>query len=298
MTTQSIKDRLSPTTRQTLGRIQRSVLRFKELLLGGGERRESILLELLGSHYRHRYRREWELCEEEPHFFSQRIGLFEFAFGAGGHGPYAFNRGFFVSDLLRNDDRLLDIGCGEGFFARRFFAERCAHIDAIDIEPSAIQAARAQNSAPNIAYHLLDAVNEPFPGNNYDVIVWDGALGHFAPNTTNHMLEKIKNSLSGDGIFVGSESLGVEGSDHLQFFDSLGDLHSLFAPYFKYIELRAVNYRTGREPTSFMRSEGYWRCANNQRRLAEASWISYASDKNGTAESETKRIDISRSVAQ
>lgn len=41
-----------------------------------------------------------------------------------------------------------------------------------------------------------------------------------------YFLTKIKNSLTDDGIFVGSESLGrVEGKhDHLQFFDELEDL--------------------------------------------------------------------------
>ena len=294
MSKQFIKNKLSPTTRQNLRKIQRRMLRFKELLIGGGERRESLLLKLLGSHYVHRYRREWELCEEEPHFFSQRIGLFDFAFGSGGHGPYAFSRGFFVSEVLRPNDRLLDIGCGEGFFARRFFAERCAHIDAIDIEPSAIEAARTQNSAPNITFHLLDAVNEPFPGNDYDVIVWDGALGHFAADTTNQMLEKIRNGLSEEGIFVGSESMGLEGSDHLQFFHSLDDLHALFAPYFKYIDLRAINYRAGRGPDGFMRNEGYWRCANNPKRMAESSWTSYRTDKEGSVKIEPNQFKIAQ----
>ena len=279
MSNQVIKNNLSPATRQNLRRLQRRLLRLKELLIGGGELRESLLLKLLDSHYVHKYRREWELCEEEPHFFSQRLSLFDFAFGSDGHGPYAFSRGFFVAEVLRKNDRLLDIGCGEGFFARRFFAERCAHIDAIDIESSAIQAANAQNHAPNITYHLLDAVNEPFPGSDYDVIVWDGALGHFAADTTHQMLEKIKNSLGSEGIFVGSESLGLEGSDHLQFFHSLDDLHALFAPYFKYIELRAIDYRAGRGPAAFMRNEGYWRCSNDRKRMDESSWTSYRTDK-------------------
>ena len=292
MNKQSIKQKLSPGTRQNLRRLQRRALRFKELLLGGGEFRESFLVRLLGSYYVHKYRRDWEFCEEEPHFFSQRIGLFDFAFGSGGHGPYAFSRGFFVSEVLRYNDRLLDIGCGDGFFARRFFAERCAHIDAIDIEPSAIEAAKAQNSAPNITYQLLDAVNEPFPGNNYDVIVWDGALGHFAAETTKLMLEKIRDSLSPEGIFVGSESLGFEGSDHLQFFESLEDFRSLFSPYFKYVDLRAINYRAGRGPDGFVRNEGYWRCANDPKRMAESRWKSYRANEMEieNPETETDRL--------
>jgi SAM-dependent methyltransferase len=251
-------------------------MRLRESFLGGSKRRESVLLRSLGSYYAHKYRRDWQLGEEEPHFFSQRIGFFEFAFGQGGHGAYSFFRGFFASEVLRYNDRLLDIGCGDGFFTKRFFGERCAHIDALDIEPSAIAAAKIDNSAPNITYHLLDAVNQRFPQEKYDVIVWDGALGHFAPNTTNLMLEKIKTALKPEGIFVGSESLGKEGSDHLQFFDSLDDLYTLFSPHFGHIELRSETYQTGMGSDSFLRVEGYWRCANDPPRLKEASWRVYS----------------------
>jgi cyclopropane fatty-acyl-phospholipid synthase-like methyltransferase len=33
---------------------------------------------------------------------------------------------------VREGSRLLDIGCGDGFFTKRFFATRCAHIDTVD----------------------------------------------------------------------------------------------------------------------------------------------------------------------
>jgi hypothetical protein len=146
----------------------------------------------------------------------------------------------------------------------------------VDIEPSAINSARLYNHAPNIAYHLLDAVNEPFPSDKYDVIVWDGAIGHFAKETTDLVLAKIQAALKTNGVFVGSESLGFEGSDHLQFFNSLDDLHALFEPYFKFIELRSVEYRTGQGKSLFVRQEGYWRCANEETRLRACSWKSYS----------------------
>ena len=91
---------------------------------------------------------------------------------------------------MRDGDRVLDIGCGDGFFARRFFAAHGARVDAIDIEPGAITHAERHNSAPQIRYFLKDAVGEPFPSDAYDVVVWDGALGHFSPDTTDRMLAR------------------------------------------------------------------------------------------------------------
>lgn len=43
-------------------------------------------------------------------------------------------------------------------------------------------------------------------------------MGNFEVHTTHVMLAKIEVSLVEDGMFAGSESLGFEGHDHLQFF--------------------------------------------------------------------------------
>ena len=175
--------------------------------------------------------------------------------------------------VIRAGDALLDIGCGDGFFTRRFFAARAAQIDAIDIEPSAIATAQAAHSAPNIAYRLLDATASAFPRPRYDVVVWDGALGHFDPATTASMLDKIQQVLSGGGVFVGSQSLGREGHDHLQFFDSLADLHRLLSRSFTHVRLREIEYRLR---DGLLRREAFWRCTDDERRLQDSQWRSLA----------------------
>lgn len=240
-----IKERLSPDTKQKLIRMRQRLAVGKERVVAGGRRREQLLLKLLKQHYDSMFKRQWQLGGEEPHFFSHHQGLFGFTYGEKATGPYAYYRGFFNSEVIGKNDRLFDIGCGDGFFTKRFFSEPCSHIDAIDIEPSAIEEAQTRNASANITYRLLDAVNEAFPAEQYDVIVWDAALGHFAPDTTHRMLGKIAAGLAPEGIFVGSESLGVEGADHLQFFHSLSELQALFKPYFKHVELRAVEYKVG-----------------------------------------------------
>ena len=272
----SIKNALSPQTRRDLRNLRLRLLSAKESALWGGLRRESALLRLLNRYYFSLYRRQWELSSEEPHFFTQRIGFFKFVFDDNGFGPYSFYRGFFGSEVVQLDDQLLDIGCGDGFFTKRFLSTRCRKVDAVDIEPSAIESAELYNSAPNITYYLLDAVNAPFPSDKFDVIAWDGALGHFAKETTDLVLAKIQSALKTNGVFFGSESLGFEGSDHLQFFNSLDDLHALFKPHFKFVQLRAVDYTTGQGNSSFVRQEAYWRCANEEKRLRECNWQSYS----------------------
>ena len=244
----------------------------------GGERRERALLALLRRHYESLFRRQWMHSVEPPHFYDHRIGSFAFAIGV--EPPFSYRRGFFATEVIRRGDVLLDIGCGDGFFARRFFSPLCSHVDAIDVEASAIDHARRRNSAPNIRYEVTDAVSESFPRQRYDVIVLDGALGHFSSTSAMRLLEKVAEALQPDGVFVGSESLGFEGDDHLQFFDTLDDLASVLGAYFGEIELRSFDYDL---PSGFVRREAYWRCAEQRSRLDEASWRDSASSRRSDA---------------
>lgn len=248
------------------------IVKGVELLIFGGRLRELVGLKLLSLHYRSVFRRQWLWSGEPPHFFSHRVGLFSVFFTRTPAGVESLHRAFYSSMLIRKGDDLLDIGCGDGFFTKYFCSLKCRRIDAIDIEPTAIRAAKALCSAGNIVYYLRDAVTQPFPQPRYDVIVWDGAIGHFPPETTDVMLKKISESLHAAGVFVGSESLGSkEGEDHLQFFETLSDLEKLFARYFKYVELHQGSYIVGRK-RDFERHEAYWRCSNSLERLKANSW--------------------------
>ncbi len=251
-------------------RARQSVAYPAEYALWGGERREKLLIALLRRHYESLFRRQWTLAAEMPHYFDHRIGSFAFAIGRA--DPYSYFRGFFAAEMIRDGDVLLDIGCGDGFFAKRFFAPKCAHVDAVDIEPGAIAHASRRNRASNISYRVLDAVNEPFPRERYDVIVLDGALGHFASEPSRRLLKKISDALAEDGVFVGSESLGVEGHDHLQYFETLADLAAVFDDDFSHVQVRSLDYVI---PAGMRRREAFWRCANQRPRLEEAAWMQH-----------------------
>lgn len=235
-----------------------------ERLLGGGALRERALLRLLGAHYASSYRRLWIWTRHTPHFYPQRWSAFEIVFrGRDGYGPYCLFRGFFNAEILQHGDRLLDIGCGDGFYASRFYA-RCQSIDAIDNDHSAI--ATAQKHSPNsrVIYYRQDAVTEPFPNPSYDVIAWDGALGHFDPAVVDLMLSKIATALADGGVFVGSEALGrVPNEDHLQMFESREELASVLRKHFPVVRTKEISYQV----RSGIRREGYWRCAMHEGRL-------------------------------
>ena len=249
--------------RRHLGRPARAL----ESAIGGGRLRERLLLNALRQHYASRFRREWLWTDEPPHLFDHRIGAFDLAFGSAKSGPYPWFRAFFAAEVIREGDALLDIGSGDGFFTARFLEPRCRTVDGIDVDPAAIESARRANAVPNVTYHLSDAVTAPFPREQYDVIVWDGAIGHFAPETTAELLAKIAAAFAPDGIFCGSESLGAEGIDHLQYFSSLDDLHELLSPHFRQLWLREVGYPTG----GHFRREASWRASTAPARREDAS---------------------------
>lgn len=260
--------------RNRLARVPVSLLlRGGEALVFGTRLRESVLVGLLGSLHRSQFRRDWLFYPEiPPHFYNQRWSAYRFAYGDK-RGIQAFTRGFLAAEVVQKGDRLLDIGCGDGFFSKSFFSDRCARIDAVDIEPSAISTARRLNPGVNIDYRVLDAVREDFPASRYDVIVWDGAIGHFSNQDMATMLKKISRALSPDGIFVGSESLGTEGDDHLQHFATESDLAAVFRPYFKHVLIRTNSYPI----PGGQRWEAYWRCANSlATRHVPTEWRNHA----------------------
>jgi SAM-dependent methyltransferase len=237
--------------------------RVRERARYGGERRRAALMKALVAHDKSLQYRQWRLSGEMPHFYDHRIGSLLFAAGEGsGLGMY---RAYLAAQVMQPGDVVLDIGCGDGFFAHRFFAPRVAHVDSIDVERSAIDHAQRHHAAPNIAHHLLDAVADPFPRSRYDVVVWDGALGHFAPEVTREVLAKIGGVLSEGGLFVGSETLGDEGHDHLQFFSDLEALRTVLGAEFPVVRLTQMRYGA--------RHEAYWRCAlGPSERLEFADW--------------------------
>jgi SAM-dependent methyltransferase len=253
--------------------LKRNARRARERLVWGGELREQILLRLLGRHYESVFRREWTFGGPLPHFENHRVEAFRFGFGETAMAPEYFYRGFLSAEILRPQDVVLDIGCGDGFFTKRFLAVRAKHVDGIDIEPSAVAEAIRSNGAPNIRYEVRDAVNQPFPSSRYAAVVWDGAIAHFASEHATAMLGKIAASLDRGGVFVGSESLGPEGHDHLQVFETAKDLAALFLPFWRHVLIREIRYPL---VGGFIRREAYWRCGNDPERFDSVSWPNFS----------------------
>jgi hypothetical protein len=79
----------------------------------------------------------------------------------------------------------------------------------------------------------------------------------------------VRAALAPDGVFAGSESLGREGHDHLQF-SSSDDLRAVLQRHFARVELGRMEYMT--PGGQLRRQEEYWRCAEDPLQLDEVAW--------------------------
>ena len=101
--------------------------------------------------------------------------------------------------------RVLDVGCGNGYFAREL-AGRGARVTGIDLSPRMIDHARRQESARSlgIAYHILDAAALPadFPPRSFDMATSCLALQDM-PNV-GQVFHGVRSILRPGGRFVAS----------------------------------------------------------------------------------------------
>lgn len=270
-----IKTRLPSQQVARLQKVGAPIIGFSERLVFGGDLRRMMLRSMWLAHMRSSIRRDlwWTGPQEQLHFSTHTETFNIFANGSETIDVRNFNRAFFASQLIMPGDAVYDIGCGEGFFTKRFYSHHAAYVDAIDIDAEAIARARKRNADPKITYILDDAVCLKPKRAPYDVIVWDGAIGHFAAETTAFMLDRIAHSLQVRGVFCGSESLGDEGSDHLQHWVSMEELAATLKPHFQNVEMLTVEYPMGDQGQCFRR-EAYWRCSNETDRLEAVRWRS------------------------
>src|SRR5579883_644923 len=195
---------------------------------------ERLMTQLLERRMNKRVRREWVDAATPPHHSFNNYGAFRLAMLPETVGAFPFLRGFLAMMAIEDGDKVLDISCGDGFFSKRFFATKASHVDAFDIEGYAIEMANRYNADSRVSFSVRDAINDPFPSSDYDVIIWDGGIAHFPPGTNDLMMTKIRAALKHGGLFVGSESLGFDGSaDHLQRWMDESEVHAMLSPHFK-----------------------------------------------------------------
>ena len=94
----------------------------------------------------------------------------------------------FFTDNIGSEDKVLDIGCGNGSLAKDI-AKVAKSVLGVDIDDKLIEKAKRKNSAPNLEYKALDATKD-LSDQKFDVIVMSNVLEHIEHRVD--FLKKIK----------------------------------------------------------------------------------------------------------
>jgi len=120
---------------------------------------------------------------------------------------------FVVQKYLRDARglRALSLGCGTGGKETQWARTgKFSHIDAFDLSPQRIRAAReATRNTPEahlIAYEVADVARYAWPPESYDVILFEHSLHHFSSLET--LLQRVVRALKPNGLFVVNEFVG------------------------------------------------------------------------------------------
>lgn len=111
-------------------------------------------------------------------------------------------RGILNTLAIAPEASILEICCGDGFNAHRFYAERGGRVLAVDYNREALSYARRVHSRPNIEYRQCDIL-EGVPEGPFENVIWDSAMHHFALPDVAVILASIHRSLSNGGVLSG-----------------------------------------------------------------------------------------------
>ena len=176
---------------------------------------------------------QWSL-PPQPEHFDHHIDLY-YQWTLPGRGWWV-ERGVFGCLALKPGGTLLELACGDGFNARRFYAGRCHSVVACDFDPAAIATARRKNAAPNITFSLAD-IRTAMPAGTFDNVSLDAAIEHFTPAEIATLMKDIRARLTPDGVLSGYTIVerkdGVKSLSHHEYeFCDKADLMRFLSPHF------------------------------------------------------------------
>lgn len=135
-----------------------------------------------------------------PRAYSDHLS--ELYFWKSGMSPWFIERGIHSSIGIDQGARVLDLCCGDGFLASRFYAPRARHVLAVDIDADALRFARETNGAPNVVFEQCDILRT-LPAGPFDNVIWDATIQYFTPDDIRAVLTRIRESLAPQGLLSG-----------------------------------------------------------------------------------------------
>lgn len=184
--------------------------------------------------------RDWafRINNSVPQFFKHYINLSMWRFEPN---RWSFTaRGVYAREKMVNDCKVLDLCCGDGTHSYLFFSDIAGHIDAIDIDASALSYALKYNRHSKINYHRVDIIDEPFPSVEYDVIVWNAGICYFSMEHILKILKKIVKAGKVTMVLSGMLPSANGHVDHKTEFADAATIEKLLLRFFSLVSIREV----------------------------------------------------------
>jgi 2-polyprenyl-3-methyl-5-hydroxy-6-metoxy-1,4-benzoquinol methylase len=97
---------------------------------------------------------------------------------------------------------ILELCCGDGFNAHRFYAARGSRVIAVDHNAHALRHARRYHRRANIEYRQCN-ISKELPQGPFDNVVWDSAIHHFSEPEAIDILTSAHAQLRPAGVLSG-----------------------------------------------------------------------------------------------
>ena len=107
----------------------------------------------------------------------------------------------FIEDVDVENKKILDIGCGYGWFELYALDKKCKKITGIEITPQDLSTAINSINDPRVEFVVADALSLPFEDGVFDTIVSWEVLEHLPKNSEQKYFSEVKRVLKKDGVF-------------------------------------------------------------------------------------------------
>jgi len=154
--------------------------------------------------------------------------------------------------------RILELGCGTGYYTEVFFSPFASQIVAIDIDPRAIEFAQRYHQAKNIRYAVLD-FRQVLPEGPFDAVIWTPTILAYTPVEVDAFMAKLRRVLTKNAVLSGFTAVEAEGPGEGVLWHDLPSLGARLKKYFanvRVFERTHVTVQPPRHELFFYASDG------------------------------------------
>jgi SAM-dependent methyltransferase len=108
----------------------------------------------------------------------------------------------FCGQAIKQGSRILELGCGTGYYTDIFFSPFAREIVAIDVDERAIESARRLHQAANIRYEVMDFTKN-LPDGPFDVAIWSPTIVAYTPDDIHPFMARLRERMVADGVLCG-----------------------------------------------------------------------------------------------